>query len=255
MFFAKQQLLHKQTDNIEKDELSALIAKQNECERSEQPTYFYQFEQFDLVGMGYPQAVVVAATCMTGTAGPDVHAVYTRDANGEIQELKIEEVKPEHNVLFGNRNSEFRIENGSLVQVFNDTSERKDPMVIKYKWDAAENQFTAVSVEAAKPYRTSYDCVKAEAAQDETAQAICYVKSLADLDIGLAKLYAATLAGSGPEQRKKVIEEQRAWLTFRNTCGIYKFWVECLTERYNARIAQLKEKANPRDGVKPKPTK
>ena len=252
---AEPQAAHKQSDGIEKEELTAYINNQNECEDSEQPLYFSQFEQFDFLGKGYPQAVVVAGTCMTGTAGPDVHAVYSRNENGEIQELKIEEVKLQHTVLFGNRNSEFRIQDGLLVQVFYDTSDREDPLVIKYKWDAARDQFTAVSVEAAKPFPTSYDCAKAEAAQDETAQAICYVKSLADLDLELAKLYKAHLAAANSDQRKKAVDEQRAWLAKRNACGIYKFWVECLTERYNARIAELRGQAGTKDRAKADTTK
>lgn len=213
--------------------------------------YVWKVGQFDFLGKGYDQAVVVASTCMTGTAGPDVHSVFTRDANGELQELKIEEVKLEHRVLFGNANSTFRIENGLLVQVFGDTSDREEPLVIRYKWDAAKEQFTAVFVAAAKPYPTSYDCAKAEIAQDETAQAICYVKSLAELDIELAKIYKAYIDVLMPAERKKAIEEQRAWLTKRNAdCGIYKWWVECLTDRYNARIAELRQRIDAKDNPK-----
>jgi uncharacterized protein YecT (DUF1311 family) len=249
---AGQQATHQPSDKIEKGELSAYLAKQFECEASQQPVYFYRLEQFDFLGKGYDQTMVVASTCMTGTAGPDVHSVFTRDENGELKELKIQEVKPEHQVLFGNRNWTLRIESGLLVERYSDTSEREDPLVIKYKWDAAKNQFSALSVVAAKPYPTSYDCAKAEAAQDETAQAICYVKSLADLDIELAKVYKAYVDGLTPAERKKAIDDQRAWLTKRNAdCGIYKWWVECLTDKYNARIAELRQRTGINAGAKP----
>jgi uncharacterized protein len=96
---------------------------------------------------------------------------------------------------------------------------------------------------AAKPYATSYDCAKAEKDGDETAQAICYVESLARLDVELAKTYKAYLAGRNADARKMALAEQRAWLKQRNDeCGIYKVWVDCLTNAYNDRIAELKEK-------------
>lgn len=249
--FAGQKAAHKQSDKIEENELKEYLVKQFECEQEREQIYLWKVEQFDFLGKGYDQAVVVASTCMTGTAGPDVHSVFTRDENGELKELKIEEAKPEHQVLFGNRNWTLRIESGLLVERYSDTSDREDPLVIQYKWDAAKEQFTAVSMVAAKPYPTSYDCAKAEAAQDETAQAICYVKSLADLDIELGKSYKAYVGALSPAERKKAIEEQRAWLTKRNgDCGIYKWWVECLTKEYNERIAELRQRVEARNTPK-----
>ncbi|HTT33150.1 MAG TPA: lysozyme inhibitor LprI family protein [Methylomirabilota bacterium] len=248
--FAAQEPAHKPSDKIDKDELSAYLAKQAGCEGEEvEPVYFWSVEQFDFLGRGYDQAVVVASTCMTGTAGPDVHSVFTRDEKGELKELKIQEVNLEHRVLFGNANSTFRIEDGLLVDVYHDTSDRDEPLVIKYKWDPAKEQFTAISVIAAKPYKTSYDCDKAEKAQDETAQAICYVETLADLDVELAETYKAYLQGLAADSRKAAIEEQRNWIAQRNKdCVIYKWWVGCLEEKYKARIAELKKRIDERKG-------
>lgn len=203
---AGQQAARRPSDKIEKEELSAYLAKRSECQGAES-IHLWMMEPHDFLGKGHDQVVVVASTCMTGTAGPDVHSVFTRDARGELQESEIEEVKLQHRVLFGNSNSTFRMENDMLVEIFSDTSDRKDPLVIRYKWDPAKNRFTAASVTAAKPYPTSYDCAKAEAAQDETAQAICYVKSLADLDIELARAYKAYLEALAPPERKKAIGE------------------------------------------------
>lgn len=239
--FAAQQPAHKPSDEIKEDALRAHLAKQYECEPDQ--IYFWTLQQFDFLGKGYDQAVAVVSTCMTGTAGPDVHAVFTRDEMGELKELTMQEVKLEHRVLFGNPNSRFEIENGLLADIYRDTSDRDDPLIIKYKWDAAKEMFVVVSVDAAKPYATSYDCDKAEKDQDETAQAICYVETLADLDVDLAKLYKNYLSGLNLESRKKAVEEQRAWLKKRNQdCVIYKWWVDCLTEAYKTRIAELKKK-------------
>jgi uncharacterized protein len=136
-----------------------------------------------------------------------------------------------------------------LVDVYHDTSDRDDPLVVKYKWNAAKEMFEIVSVEAAKPYATSYDCTKAETDEkngkyeNDPALAICYVESLADLDVDLAKLYKTYQAGLNAESRKAATEEQRNWLKKRNKeCVIYKGWVYCLTEAYETRIAGLKKK-------------
>jgi uncharacterized protein YecT (DUF1311 family) len=229
---------HKVSDEIEEDALSRYLAKQHGCQPDD--IHFASLQRADFLNAGYDQAVVVASTCMTGTAGPDVHAVYTRDKTGEIAELAMEEVKLTHRVLFGNANSGYRIDGDTLVEVFVDSSEREDPLVVKYRWSAAKQTFVVVAVLAAQPFRTSYDCDKAGKAADETAQAICYVESLARLDRELAQHYQAYLKLLAPAERTQAIQTQRAWLEERNKrCVIYKFWVDCLDEAYKKRIAEL----------------
>jgi uncharacterized protein YecT (DUF1311 family) len=229
------------SDVIDEDDVAVYLAEHNGCEPDQ--IHVWKMDQHDFLRKGYAQIAVEASTCMTGTAGPDVHSVFTRNEHGELKELAKEEVKLDHQVLFGNRNSQFRIENDLLVEVYYDTSDRDDPLVVKYKWDKAKDQFVIVSVEAAKPYRTSYDCVKAEKAENETEQAICYVESLADLDVELAGTYKTYLAGLPASSRKAAIEEQRGWIAERNRgCTIYKSWVECLEEKYKTRITELKKK-------------
>lgn len=58
----------------------------DECERLDD-IHIDHLEYFDLTGDGQDEAVVVASTCMTGTAGPDIHAVYKRDVDGKVVEL------------------------------------------------------------------------------------------------------------------------------------------------------------------------
>lgn len=241
LFIGGPQQAHKQSDEIDEDDLRNYLAKQNDCESDQ--IYFSVLEQVDFLKKGYNQAVVVASTCMTGTAGPDIHAVYTRDAEGEIKELPMQELKLLHRVLFGNSNSTFRIGEGILVEVYGDTSERDDPLIVKYRWNAEKEIFEIIAIEAAKRFPTSYDCDKAEKVGDETALAICYVEQLADLDIDLGKLYKAYLAALSEQERKNAIAEQRAWLQERNkSCGIYKMWVDCLDEAYKKRISELQSK-------------
>ncbi|MGB2632423.1 MAG: lysozyme inhibitor LprI family protein [Candidatus Acidiferrum sp.] len=246
---------HKPSDKIDEDDLRVYLAKENDCPRDQ--IYFSTVEQADLLKLGYDQAVVVASTCMTGTAGPDLHAVFTRDGDGEIKELKMQEVKLPHTALFGNSNAELRIRDGVLVEVYHDTSERDDPLIVKFKWNPAKDMFEIVSVEAAPEYKTSYDCAKAEQQGDETALAICHVESLADLDVELAERYKAYLAKLDDQGRKKAVEEQRAWLKERDkSCVVYKMWVDCLEGAYKKRIAELqveidnaKMKTTPREKV------
>jgi uncharacterized protein YecT (DUF1311 family) len=241
IFTGGAQKAHKQSDEIGEDDLRHYLAKQNDCENNQ--IYFSMLEHVDFLKKGYKQAVVVASTCMTGTAGPDIHAVYTRDAEGEIKELPMQEVKLPHTVLFGNSNSTFRIGEGVLVEVYSDTSERDDPLIVKYRWNAEKEIFEIIAIEAATRYPTSYDCDKAEKSGDETALAICYVEQLADLDIDLANLYKSYLARLSEAERKSAIAEQRAWLQERNkSCGIYKWWVDCLDASYKKRIAELQSK-------------
>ena len=236
-----QQPAHKQSDEIDEDELAQYLAKQHDCPPDlPNPVYFWRTEQHDFLHVGYDQTIVVASTCMTGTAGPDVHSVFTRDEKGELKELEIEPLDwNKYNVLFGNSNSTFSIEDELLVDSYHDTSDRDHPLVVKYKWNAEKQKFVIVNVEAAKPYTTSYDCTKAK----DTALAICYQETLADLDVDLAKLYKQYLATLDPEARKQAVQDEKHWLAERDrSCVIYKGWQPCLEESYKTRIAELQKR-------------
>jgi len=58
----------------------------DECESLDE-IHIVHLEYHDFIGDGQQEAVVIASTCMTGTAGPDIHAVYKRDADGKVVEL------------------------------------------------------------------------------------------------------------------------------------------------------------------------
>jgi uncharacterized protein YecT (DUF1311 family) len=94
-------------------------------------------------------------------------------------------------------------------------------------------------VQQTGPFKTSYDCTKAA---KEIEQAICYSPSVAALDLELSALYRDNLERLPPDRKTALQEEQRAWLAQREkTCTIYKWWVECLTELYTKRIAELRQ--------------
>jgi uncharacterized protein YecT (DUF1311 family) len=121
-----------------------------------------------------------------------------------------------------------------------DSSDRATPLVIWYKWSGKE--FIVDHMKVQGPFTTSYDCTKAEKDID---LAICYSPSVATLDLELGRLYRERLKQFSPEQKQKLQQQQRDWITNRDKqCVIYKWWVECLSNLYQKRIAELKQAAS-----------
>jgi uncharacterized protein len=84
------------------------------------------------------------------------------------------------------------------------------------------------------PVTPSFDCAKAE---HEVEQLICSNYSLAAFDNRLADLYAAELAN--PAAAKDLAATQRGWVKGRNECWKADDKLECVTEEYMTRIAEL----------------
>jgi uncharacterized protein YecT (DUF1311 family) len=225
----------------------AAINAQSDCTNpanktpSDEQLKLNHVEYFDFKGDGIQEAVVVASTCLSGTSGPDIHAVFGYDDQGKIYELPF--AKPDrsgdmdpakYGMLFYNRNYELSVEHGLLVEAYYDSTGRDRPLVIRYKWDG--KQFVENSVEKAGPFKTSFDCAKAAY---ESEKQICYVKRLADLDVELSQLYQQQLRGASPEQHQALRKQQREWLATRDNECNFKFGVQCLEDLYKARIAEL----------------
>jgi uncharacterized protein YecT (DUF1311 family) len=231
-------------EKITEAEIVQAILPNMGCERPDQ-VHIDHLEYFDFTGDGQDEAVVVASTCMTGTAGPDIHAVYSRGADGKVYELPVtgpktvDEMTPStYGMLFGNRNFSLRVEQGLLVETYSDTSDRPRPLVIRYKWSGKE--FVVDSVEKIGPFQTSYDCSKAE---KEIDHAICYAPAVAALDLEMGRIYRERLRKLTTNKKQRLQQDQMKWLAQRNyECGnIYKWWVECLTDKYRQRIAELQK--------------
>lgn len=192
-------------------------------------------ERFDFTGDGFPEAVVVAWTCTSGTGGPTVHAVLTRDADGRLSELRLPELERRtYDALVGNRNSSLAVREGLLVQTFTDSSGREAPLVVRHRWSGSA--FVVDSVDRSPTFRTSYDCARAT---KDLERGICLVEKLAALDRELDRAYRASLEVAVPARREELRAGQRAWLAARDArCG-GKFWVECLDAAYRERIAEL----------------
>src|SRR5258708_19396572 len=163
-----QQPRDRASDAIGEDDLRVYIAKQYECEPDK--IDFVRVEPFDFLGKGYNQVLVLASTGLEGSSGPGVNSIFTRDEQGGLKEIAKEEVKLEHRVLFGKVFSVLRIENGLLVEEFGDSSGREDPLVIKYKWDAAKEQFVAVEIKTPKPFPPNYHFPKAKKSPNKNEQ-------------------------------------------------------------------------------------
>jgi uncharacterized protein YecT (DUF1311 family) len=224
-------------------EIKQVINEYSDCDSLDQIAIDH-LEYFDLLGDGQKVAVVVASTCMTGTAGPDVHAVYARDQGGKIVEHSLDQLDPVKggsalNIpVFGNPNYGIAVENGQLVARWMDSSERENPLVIWYKWNGKEFEMDRMKVEG--PFKTSYDCGKATREMD---RAICYSPKIAALDVQLGQAYRGALR-QATDQNTAWQNAQREWLAQREKqCVIYKWWVDCLNEMYTKRIAELKTTA------------
>ena len=233
---------HAQTQKwkpIGEDELGQWIDKQNDCPL-DSPPYFWRLDYFDFKGDGNEEAIVVASSCMTGTAGPDIHSVVGRDSQGELVELKIPDVDPKtYDCLFGNSNSDLAERDGLLVSTFHDDA--GEPLVIKYKWNGKE--FAIVSIDKTGVFKTSYDCTKADA---DVEKAICHVEELAKLDVELGAGYKALLAKLSEAGRNSLRAEQRQWLAQRDKeCVLYKGWVGCLSDYYQKRIDEFGKRSAP----------
>lgn len=221
---------------IGEDELGHWINQQNDCP-DDSPPYFWRLDHYDFKGDGNQEAIVVASSCMTGTAGPDVHSVVGRDPSGALVELKIPEVDPKnYDGLFGNTNSDESVRDGLLVSTFHDDA--GEPLVIKYKWDG--KQFAIVEIKKTGLFKTSYDCGKADT---DVEKAICHVEEVAKLDVELGSVYKSLLPKLSDAKRDSLRAEQRVWLAERDKrCVLYKGWVDCLSDYYQKRIDELKKR-------------
>src|SRR5579864_5063616 len=75
---------------ITQAEIKQVINEYAQCDSLDQIAIDH-LEYFDFQGGGRKDAVVVASTCMTGTAGPDVHAVYRRNSEGKVLEHSLDQ--------------------------------------------------------------------------------------------------------------------------------------------------------------------
>gem|GEM_PF-1885968 len=202
---------------------------------------YYDFDQD-----GKEEAIVVASSCMTGTAGPDIHSVYRIISSSSAEELPTEDTKefqgrPIYDRLVGNRNYRLYVDgDGLLVQDFYDGSGREHPLKVFFRWDG--HQFKVAHVALPPIYSASFDCSKAKS---ENEIIICGNSELARSDTKLAKTYQDILKRSPEAKMTQLKQEQVAWVKNRDkTCIPYKGerGVDCLREQYENRQKELDSK-------------
>src|SRR5579863_6560512 len=136
---------------ISEDEIKKHFGKATDCDI----VAIDSLEYFDFMGDGNEAAIVVASTCATGTAGPDVHAVVRRQPDGSLAELKIPEpTGKQYSGLFGRIFYELNVKNGILIETYHDESGRNDPLVIKCRWSASDHAFQIAEAKTAPRYKT-----------------------------------------------------------------------------------------------------
>ncbi len=215
------------------------------CATRWKASYVDDVTYYDFDGDGQEEAIIVASSCMTGTAGPDIHSVYHVNSSSEVAEIPIEEIKifqgrPINDQLVGNRNWRLYADDGFLVQDFYDGSGREHPLIVLFKFDG--QRFTVAKIGRSPTYQASFDCSRAKS---ENEIIICGNADLAEADRKLAKTFEKLLKSVSASQRNELRQAQTLWLTERDkTCIPYKDnrGLECLEEHYAIRQNELTAK-------------
>jgi len=221
---------------ISEDEIKKHFSKAPDCEGVD----IDNLEYFDFAGDGNEEAVVVASTCATGTAGPDVHAVLGRRPDGSLTELKIPDASEQQQArLFGRTFYDLSVEKGFLVETYHDQSGREDPLVIRFRWNSQHKEFQTVEVKTAPRYKASFDCDQAKTVVEN---AICSSSTAAALDLRLNDRYKSWLDHLNNADSDILMKEQREWLRKRNViCGDDTEIFNCLEVLYRARMLELEQ--------------
>jgi uncharacterized protein YecT (DUF1311 family) len=219
---------------ISEDEIKRYFGQATGCNEVDVGTLAYH----DFTGSRQDEAVVVAFTCATGTAGPDVHSVVSRGRDGSLVELKIPELtEKQQAVLFCRCFYDLSIDDGLLVATYQDQSGRKDPLVLKYLWNAKAGQFEVADVKAPPRHKASFDCEKA---QTVVENAICESQENAQLDVTPNARYRSWLDHLNNADSDILEKEQKDWLRKRNlVCADDPEIMDCLAIMYRARILEL----------------
>jgi uncharacterized protein YecT (DUF1311 family) len=229
-------LAQQRQPQISEDDIKKHFSKAPDCEGVD----INNLEYFDFAGDGNEEAVVVASTCATGTAGPDVHAVLVRQPDGSLTELKIPDAAEQQQArLFGRTFYDLSVEKGLLVETYHDQSGRDDPLVIRFRWNSQHKEFQTAEVQAAPQYKASFDCDRAKTAVEN---AICSSSTAAALDLRLNERYKSWLDHLNDGDSDILMKEQREWLRKRNViCGDDPETFDCLEILYRARLLELEQ--------------
>ncbi len=209
-----------------------------------QPIAYYDFDHD-----GSPEALVTGASCNTGTAGSDIHAVYAWNPDGTVTELKFSRDEKHAQVTgvalppIGNDSQGLAMRGELLCIQSRDGSGPEISMEECYEF--RNKQFVLTSITYAPTYETSFDCRKASKDREIV---VCRNAEAAGLDLQLAQEYAALLRTLPPSQKASLMASQRRWLQAVNAWTAYK-WTDEVVEKYRERIEELHAYSKPAAGV------
>lgn len=201
--------------------------------------YINIINYFDFDRDGKEEALVTASSCLTGTAGPDIHSVYRMDKSGKVHKMAIDESTASAKItgtplsLIGNRNIHLGVDGGRLAYHFYDGSSRKDPMT--WLFDLRKGTFRLADIVYGPVFTPSFDCRRA---QTDREIAVCGNEDLAKLDLELDRVYRQLLSRAGPLQKKRLVSEQETWLRNIDKEHAYK---ECCAQFVNAYLGRIRE--------------
>lgn len=127
------------------------------CMPNQEPIYIDEIKYADLDNDSKEEAIVIASTCFTGTAGPDINSIYKLSPSGEIIELKLNNDFQGKNVFdfddYAGKSYRLDFEDGKLFDVLLIRKEG-DPYCcpaggtkqVFYKWNGEEFIVTDVVI-------------------------------------------------------------------------------------------------------------
>lgn len=193
---------------------------------------------------GQPEALVTASSCMTGTAGADIHSVFTMNADGSIREIKFNRNNPGIKItgiplpLIGNRNWGMAVKGNLLCNRFVDGLgwERESPLVECYEFKNGE--FLISSITYATTFKPSFDCQKAKTDREVVA---CRDEEVAKLDRELDREYRNLIESIPAIDQPALIASQNKWLKEVDSWAAYKWCCDEVMQKYSERIKVVRE--------------
>lgn len=215
-----------------------------ECYDLGRPINSISLVYHDFDGDGRQEALVTASSCLTGTAGPDIHSVFAMNTDGSIRELKLNKNIDGVNIsgiplpLIGNRNWVMFVKSNLLCNQFYDGllgGERESPLVECYDFENGE--FNITSITYAPIFQTSFDC---RLAKTDREIATCRDEQLAQMDRELGREYVTLLASLPEGEKAALIDDQKRWLKKIDSWAAYKWCCEELVGKYQKRIQAVR---------------
>jgi len=129
------------------------------------------------------------------------------------------------------------VKDGLLVETYDAESGRRDPLIIKCRWNTRDKEFQIVETQSPPRYTASFDCDNTKTVVEN---AICYSSKAASLDLALDQAYKTWLGSLNHADSEILMKEQKDWLHERDViCGAYASAFSCVEALYPARLLEM----------------